>query len=234
MNEQVSLSQLDEDLRNTATGRSISFFEKGGSTDEVGSKFRPTTEALYTWSNLQKKLFMDRGISGFQLATIEEKEREVIEQASVMDLNEGEIPFVWVPSSYLVSVPTLMTMIIGRDRIVIYAGPVGYTRLDPRKLLSCADTPNSHSLWYAIFKVKNESDVGQNRSFLTVQEAMAVCVCTAILTREPVVAGNSCYELPSGKTVPVLEMSKQGPELLHKPIDDESQSSKWLTCQGRL
>jgi len=234
----VSLSELDARLRGTAIGRNILSFETGKVDPNfslTSSETRPNS--FYTWFNLQMKLFLSRGVSGFQLAAIGEKEDEVIKQALAMKFEADEIPFVLVPGSHLVSIPTLAAMIIGHDRIVTSAGPVGFTRLDPRKLSDCTDTPtpDSHSLLYAIFGVKNESVVGQQgRSFLTVREAMAVCVCTAILAREPVVAGNSYYDDRSGQMMPVLEMSEQGPELLSKPVDDEWSISKWLSCRGRL
>jgi len=234
----VSLSELDARLRKTAIGRNILRFEAGDSADEVDSSFRPTSSetranSFYTWSNLQKELFLNRGISRFQLASIHEKEDSVIKQALAMDLDKDGIPFVWVPSSHLISIPTLMSMIIGHDRIVTFAGPMGFTRLDPRKLLDCTDTltPDSHSLWYVIFNVENDFTAEHNRSFLTVREAIAVCICTSILKEKSIAAVGSTYGQGRSRTVPILGLSKNGPELSHT---DDWSLEKQPSCRGRL
>jgi len=229
----VSLSDLDAKLMNTTIGRNISCFEAGDSADKIGSGFNLTSpetkiDSLYTWSNFQKALFLSRGIPEFQLASIHEKEDEVIKQALATDFKDG-IPFVWVPSSHLISISTLIGMIIGRDRIVTFAGPTGFTRLDPRELLDLIDTPDSHSLWYAILNVRNDFVAEHNRSFLTIREAMAVCICTSILEKRSVTAGNSLYG--RSKAVPILNLSKNGPELSHI---GEWPSDEQPSCRGRL
>lgn len=220
---------------------SVAIFESGGWSGEPEKNSDPIdpdqkAEDYSNWFAVQVQILFNRGMPVVQLKLIENIKEGVIAQALWMNFRKGEIPFLIVPLSVVVSVPMFMRMATCKDQI-------GFTSLDPRKIVDFVGIPNK--LWYAIFGVKTKklasfetsSDrrsiiEAQSRFWLTVQETIAVCVYTDALFNNPLIADGSRYG-KSKTAIPYIKLDVTGPELTTGRGEDIINKPGWLSCQGR-
>ncbi len=168
------------------------------------------------------------------LKTFQDKKSEVLSKATEMKIPERNIPFIPViPRSYL-GIYGLMPMVKNGDKI-------GYTYLDPNKLTDNVEVPKSP---YYIYDVKDGKDMfdkspkkaeklikEQNRSCLTADEGIALCVHSRVLSKHYVdCTGSRCRHLDG---VPYIFLVSDEPRL--DWYDADSLNEKWgsASCRSR-
>jgi hypothetical protein len=214
--------------------------------DEIGSLLKEVeqgfkeknkdrlVEEYSQWSQEQKQVYIDRGMPEIQANLINDKQQEVIDRALTMQFKQDEISFLWVPSQHLISIPSLVQM-------VIYKNKRGYTHLDPREITNTAQVPNE--LWYAMFAVENgkrmlgesprdaEKEIkNQKRLPNTAREVTVIGIQTNTLSDHNIDAPGSRYESDG---VPDLYRDGDGPKL--NADDPDNGVDEWgaASCGSR-
>jgi hypothetical protein len=217
--------KLCKDQREVLVAKLTTFF-KGLATEEIDdvvteAKKQATTETVEERKNKLAKLFdsqmetlKTRGCPQVILEAFQNKKNEVLEKAVVMEISEGNIPFVPVIPRIYLGIYGLMPMVRNGDK-------VGYTCLDPNEITNKVETPKGP---YFIYDVENGKDMlgkppekaeklikEQNRSCLTADEGIALCIHTNVLPEHYVDCTGSRYGR-AGR-VPGVYLDGFGPEL---------------------
>lgn len=163
------------------------------------------------------------------------KQRDaVLSKAAEMDIPEGNTPFIPViPRSYL-GIYGLMPMVRNGDK-------VGYTTLDPNNITDVVDVPKGP---YFIFDIEDgrkylgksperaeELIKEENRSCLTADEGIAVCVHTNVLSDHYVDCTGSRFG--HSYRVPHVYLEDEFPRLIWLNFDDSDHRWGSASCQAR-
>lgn len=191
------MAKLCEGQREGLVSKLSAFF-KGLTTEEIddvvtGARKQANVEILQERKDGFAKLFdsqmetlKSRGCPRTILDTFQNKRDEVLSKATEMEIPQDHIPFVPViPRTYM-GVYGLMHMVRNGEK-------VGVTHLVPKEITDKVKTPKGP---YFIYDVEDGKDMllgrspkkaeklikKQNRSCLTVDEGIAMCVHSNVLT----------------------------------------------------
>jgi Family of unknown function (DUF5701) len=224
----------------------LTAFFKGLTAEEIDdvvteAKQQATVETVQERKNGFAKLFdtqmetlKSRGCPQAILEAFGNQRDAVLSKAAEMEIPEGHIPFVpVVPRTYM-GVYGLMAMVRNGDK-------VGYTYLDPNKIIDKVETPKGP---YFIYDVEDGKDMlgkspekaeklikEQNRSCLTADEGIALCVHTNVLSEHYVDCTGSRFRRAGG--VPDVCLVDDGPKLRWNCADGSDVRWGSASCRSR-
>ena len=180
----------------------------------------------------QIETLKSRGCPKIILELLQNQRDAVLSKAAEMD-SEG-IPFVPViPRTYL-SIYGLMHMVRNKNK-------AGYTDLNPTKIINEVETPKCPYFIYDVEDGKHmlgkspkEAEVfivKQKRSCLTVEETIALCIHTKILSEHYIDCTGSRYEDPS--YVPHIFLANGKPKLTWSMVDNSDDVWGSASCRSR-
>jgi len=182
----------------------------------------------------QVEILKSRGCPKAILESFQDKRDEVLNKAAEMEIPEGNIPFIPViPRSYM-TIYGLMPMVRNDEK-------VGYTYLDPNELSDVVETPDKP---YFMFNVEDGRDMlgkspekaeklikKKERSCLTDNEGIALCIQSDVLLSHNVDCTGSRYE--QGDGVPIVYLDGGKPRLSSLDLDSSHGSWGSASCEER-
>lgn len=239
------MAKLCKDQREGLVAKLTAFF-KGLTAEEINdvvteARQQATVETVQEHKNGFAKLFdsqietlKSRGCPQAILEAFGNQRDAVLSKAAEMEIPEGHIPFVPViPRSYM-GIYGLMPMVRNGDK-------VGYTYLDPNEMTDNMEVPKAP---YFIYDVEDGKDMlgkspekaeklikEQNRSCLTADEGIAVCVHKDVLSEHYVdCTGSRCGR---SDEVPVVYLRDGRPGLSWSDADDSVDGWGSASCRSR-
>jgi len=241
----MAKKELCKDQREGLVAKLTAFFKglEAEVIDDVVAevKKQATAETIEERRNGLAKLFdnqmetlKSRGCPQAILEVFQNQRDAVLSKATEMEISKGHIPFVPViPRTYM-GVYGLMPMVRNEDK-------VGYTYLDPNEITDKLETPKGP---YFIYDVEDgEGMLGkspkkaeqliaeQKRSCLTIDEGIAVCVHTNVLSEHYVDCTGSRYE--SADRVPSICLDGDEPRLRWNYLFNSSVRWGSASCRSR-
>lgn len=197
-------------------------------------KWRNQLAALF---DKQIKTLESRGCPKVILEMFQAKRATVLAKAAKIEIPEGHIPFVPViPLSYR-GLYDLISMVRNGEK-------VGYTYLDPNEIINNVKAPKGLYFIYdveggevMINKSPEEAErliAEQERSCLTVEESIALCVHTNVLSKHYVDCTASRGRAPTGLNVPNIHLYGGNPILNWKWKNADSPNHKWGSPSCRI
>ena len=170
------------------------------------------------------------------LKHFQDKRVEVTSKASMMVIPEGHIPFVPVIPRLYMGICGLMLMV--RDGI-----EMGYTHLNPDKIIDTLPTPEG---LYFIYDVEDGRDVfgeslekaeklmeNQNRTCLTIDEGIAICIFTDMLFNHHSHMNCMGSRHKDDDLVAAIYLTENGPELVWNNFADLRVKPSFASCRSR-
>ncbi|MBU1178921.1 hypothetical protein KKB69_01090 [Patescibacteria group bacterium] len=240
------MAKLCKDQREGLVAKLTAFF-KGLTVEEIDdvvteARQQATVETVQERKNGFAKLFdsqmealKSRGCPQAIMEAFSNQRDAVLSKAAEMEIPEEHIPFVPVIPRTCMGIYGLMPMVRNGDK-------VGYTYLDPNEIIDQVETPKNP---YFIYDVEDGKDmVGkspekaekliteQKRSCLTVDEGIAVCIHTNVLSEHYVDCTGSRY--PHADLVPDVYLDDDKPLLDWSYFG--SSNDKWgsASCRSRV